>query len=268
MKKTKLLIISCVCVIAITLFNQSIATYSKSNKIDKSIPKSTNTNSSKKPKDLTKAEQLYTEIGLDGQLSFEAFENAIFGLENLNFKNKNIITIIDFSRPSTEKRMFVIDLYNKNILFHTIVSHGRNSGDKYATSFSNRHGSYQSSLGFYTTENTYQGRNGYSLVLNGLEKGINDQAKARAVVVHGADYCSESFIKSTGRLGRSYGCPALPRKLSRPIINTIKNGSMVYIHANNKEYLATSKIIKNHKKTLLAQHSNEVELNDSTTMSY
>ena len=205
--------------------------------------------------DSTEAEKLFHAIGLDGKLNFEAFDLAMLGYENMNmsFKNKDIITVIDFSLPSTDKRMYVIDLKNKKLLYHTIVSHGRNSGQKYATSFSNKHGSFQSSLGFYSTANTYQGGNGYSLVLNGLEKGINDQAKPRAVVIHGADYCSESVIKSTGRLGRSYGCPALPRHLNRSIINTIKDGSMLFIYAKNEQYLANSKALKT-SPTMLAQH--------------
>lgn len=197
--------------------------------------------------------KLYQEIDLDGKLKFEAFEMAMNGYNNMSFKNKDIISVIDFSLPSTEKRMVVIDLRNKKVLFHTIVSHGRNSGEKYATSFSNKHGSYQSSLGFYRTVNTYQGGNGYSLVLDGLEKGINDQAKPRAVVVHGADYCSQSVINTTGRLGRSYGCPALPRHLAKPIINTIKDGTMLFIYANNKTYLAQSKVFKKMPTTLIAQ---------------
>jgi len=201
----------------------------------------------------SKAEQLYEELNIAHILKYEAFELAMQGFEKLDFKNKNIISIIDFTLPSTEKRLYVIDLAQKKLLYHSIVSHGRNSGEKYAVNFSNKHGSFQSSLGFYTTEGTYIGGNGYSLVLNGLEKGINDQAKARAVVIHGADYCSEQIIKSTGRLGRSYGCPALPRELTRPIINTIKDGSMLFIYADNPHYLAKSSII-NKERTLLAEN--------------
>lgn len=202
----------------------------------------------------SKSQQLYHTLNLSGTLDFEIFEAALAGYMNLkhNLKNKNIISIIDFTRPSTKKRMYVIDLANEKLLYHTIVSHGKNSGDLYANKFSNRNGSHQSSLGFYITENTYQGRNGYSLVLNGLEKGINDQAKPRAVVIHGADYCSDSFIKRTGRLGRSYGCPALPQELNGPIVNTIKNGSMLFIYGNDDKYLATSKYINNSNKTILA----------------
>ncbi|PRD57409.1 hypothetical protein C5749_03015 [Sphingobacterium gobiense] len=199
-------------------------------------------------------------MNLGSVLKYEAFEQAMQGYQTLRPKYDHILTVIDFTLPSTEKRMVVLDMKNEEILYHTIVSHGRNSGDKYARSFSNRHGSYQSSLGFYQTENTYQGGNGYSLVLNGLEKGINDQAKARAVVIHGADYCSESFIKSTGRLGRSYGCPALPRHVTKPIINTIKNGTLLYIYADNPEYMASTKIVRDmDNRGLLAQHDMGVD---------
>lgn len=254
MKKTKLfVIITTTCVGLVTLFSQTAATYLKPLKTD-SIP-SNHTAIESESKDVkSETELLYDEIGLEGKLKFEAFDKAMIGYENLTFNNKDIITVIDFTLPSTEKRMFVIDMKNKKVLFNTIVSHGRNSGEKYAKAFSNRHGSYQSSLGFYTTENTYQGGNGYSLVLNGLEKGINDQAKARAVVIHGADYCSQSVINATGRLGRSYGCPALPRELNKPIINTIKNGTMVFIYAEDPSYMASSKILKKSHTTLLAQH--------------
>lgn len=256
MKKINLFILITTCVGLVTLISQTAATYLTPPKND-SIPRNQLAveNSSKDFKSATAL--LYDEIGLEGKLKFEAFDKAMIGYENLNFKNKDIITVIDFTLPSTEKRMFVIDMKNKKVLFHTIVSHGRNSGEKYATAFSNRHGSYQSSLGFYTTENTYQGGNGYSLVLNGLEKGINDQAKARAVVIHGADYCSQAVIRATGRLGRSYGCPALPRELNKPIINTIKNGSMVFIYAEDPSYMASSQILKKSHSTLLAQHNTE-----------
>lgn len=202
--------------------------------------------------------QLYEDIHLEGILKYEVFEIAMKGFNKLDFQNKNIISIIDFSLPSTAKRMYVLDLANKKLLYHTIVSHGRNTGENYAVNFSNRHGSLQSSLGFFKTENTYMGGNGYSLVINGLEKGINDQAKARAVVIHGADYCSEKVIKSTGRLGRSYGCPALPRELNRPIVNTIKGGTMLYIYANNEQYFAQSKIVV-HERGLLAHHNDQTE---------
>lgn len=216
---------------------------------------------------LSKNQQLYQALELSNVLDFEIFETALNGYNNLkhNLKNRDIISIIDFTLPSTEKRMYVIDLINKKLLFHTIVSHGKNSGDLYANKFSNINGSHQSSLGFYITENTYQGSNGYSLILNGLEKGINDKAKSRAVVIHGADYCSDSFIKKTGRLGRSYGCPALPKELNGPIVNTIKNGSMLFIYANDNSYLASSKFVNNQSKTILAS-AEDLENHSQNTM--
>ena len=265
MKKTKLLLMLMTLVGSITIISQTAATYYQ-NPLTDSINSPIPLVKSDLKETKSAAELLYDEIGLHGKLNFDAFDQAMIGYENLAFKNKDIITVIDFTLPSTEKRMYVIDLKNKKLLYHTIVSHGRNSGEKYATSFSNRHGSYQSSLGFYSTANTYYGGNGYSLVLDGLEKGINDQAKARAVVIHGADYCSQSVINSTGRLGRSYGCPALPREVTKPIINTIKNGSMVYIYADNQNYMNASRVMKSAKTTLLAQHINDDA--DSTVRTY
>ena len=158
--------------------------------------------------------------------------------------DKDILTVIDFTKPSTEKRLFVIDLKLKKILFISYVAHGRNSGEKYATSFSNREGSFKSSLGFYKTENTYYGKNGYSLVLDGLERGINDKAKERAIVMHGAAYADPSTIRSCGRLGRSLGCPALPLAVSKKIIDTIKGGTLLYIHGDDKTYASLSTFIK------------------------
>ena len=201
-------------------------------------------------------QQLYDSLNLQSILNYEAFEQAIVGYAAIPATNKDLLTIIDFTLPSTEKRMYVLDMKHKKLLFHTIVSHGRNSGGNYATEFSNINGSLQSSLGFYLTDATYQGRNGYSLRLAGQEPGINDQAMARAIVIHGADYCSEQVIQAAGRLGRSYGCPALPRALNKPIIDTIKDGSLLFIYADNEDYLANSAVLKDHTalpKLLLAQ---------------
>ena len=145
---------------------------------------------------------LYHEIALAGTIDYAVFERAIAGYNRMGGHDKDILTVIDFTKPSTEKRLFVIDLKLKKILFISYVAHGRNSGEKYATSFSNREGSFKSSLGFYKTENTYYGKNGYSLVLDGLERGINDKAKERAIVMHGAAYADPSTIRSCGRLGR------------------------------------------------------------------
>ncbi len=188
-------------------------------------------------------EIIYEQMKLEGIIDFNAFESAYLGYKKLNNNKNNLLTIIDFNLPSTEKRMYVLDLSKKEVLYVTHVAHGRNSGGNIATSFSNKNGSYQSSLGFYRTAETYNGGNGYSLRLDGLEKGINDLARPRAVVIHGADYCNEDFIKSTGRLGRSYGCPALPQELNKPIINTIKDGSLIFIYADKPDYYASTKVL-------------------------
>ena len=188
-------------------------------------------------------ELFYEQMSLEGLIDIKAFEFAYLGYKKLNNNKNNLLTIIDFNLPSTEKRMYVLDLSKKEVLYVTHVAHGRNSGGNYATSFSNKSGSYQSSLGFYRTAETYNGGNGYSLRLDGLEEGINDLARPRAVVIHGADYCNENFIKSTGRLGRSFGCPALPQELNKPIINTIKDGSLIFIYADMPEYHAMTKVL-------------------------
>ena len=192
---------------------------------------------------LSNCELLYEQMNLNGLVHFDAFKAAYTGYKKLNKYNNSLLTVIDFNLPSSEKRMYVLDMVKKKVLFVSYVSHGRNSGENYATSFSNRNGSHQSSLGFYRTAGTYQGGNGYSLLLDGLEKGINDQARPRAIVIHGADYCSEEVIRSSGRLGRSFGCPALPLELTKPIINTIKGGSLLFIYADQPDYLAMSEVL-------------------------
>lgn len=186
------------------------------------------------------SETLYREMNLQGIIDYPAFKRAITGYNRVGGSEKGILTVIDFTKPSTDKRLYVIDLQAKKILFVSHVAHGRNSGENYARAFSNREGSYMSSLGFYRTEGTYQGKNGYSLVLEGLEKGINDKAKERAIVVHGAPYADPSVIRSSGRLGRSLGCPALPPDVSKQIIDTIKEGTLLYIHGNDESYASTS----------------------------
>ena len=186
---------------------------------------------------------LYMEMNLQQVINYTAFEQAVLGYNRIDAKNKNILTLIDFSKPSTEERLYVLDMKRKKLLCSSLVSHGKNSGENYATSFSNEVGSYKSSLGFYVTENTYQGRNGYSLVLDGLERGINDKAKVRSIVMHGASYSNSSVIASSGRLGRSLGCPAVPQAVCREIINVIKGGSILFIFANDKNYAKRSSFL-------------------------
>jgi hypothetical protein len=164
---------------------------------------------------------------------FESFAAAFAGYQSLQEKGlvkKQILTLIDFGLSSNTKRLWVIDLANHAILFHTLVAHGKNTGEEYATQFSNKNDSFQSSLGFYSTGEIYHGKHGLSLKLDGLEKGINCNARARAIVIHGADYVSEKFIKENKRLGRSLGCPALPKEINLPLINAIKDQSILFIY--------------------------------------
>lgn len=191
-----------------------------------------------------KVAELYRSMQLEGVVNWKAFRQAVTGYEKIEGRKRDILTLIDFSKPSTEERLYVFDMKKHRLLFSSVVSHGKNSGNNYATSFSNEYGSYKSSLGFYLTESTYQGKNGYSLILNGLERGINDRARERAIVVHGAAYADPSVVARGGRLGRSFGCPALPPKLSRPIIDAIKGGSVMYIYADVSDYLAHSTILE------------------------
>jgi hypothetical protein len=187
---------------------------------------------------------LYQECGLETILSFDIFRFAMTGMEKINeLQNKKIITIIDFSKLSTQERFFVIDLENKLILYKSLVAHGKNSGENIAESFSNDSKSLKSCLGFFLTAETYTGKHGYSLKLDGLEPGINDNARQRAIVIHGADYVSASFAQQHGRLGRSWGCPALPTDRSKEIIDKISQGSCLFIYGNDPKYLKNSKIL-------------------------
>jgi hypothetical protein len=177
--------------------------------------------------------------------NYEALNYALEGWEKLGKDlKKPLLTVIDFTLPSTEKRLWVIDVEKREILLNSVVAHGRNTGELMATNFSNTPESFQSSLGFYKTAETYQGKHGYSLRLDGLEKGFNDQARARAIVIHGADYAREEFAKTTGRLGRSLGCPALPPELSAKVIDLIKDGSLLFIYGNDSKYLSQSTLVQ------------------------
>lgn len=180
-----------------------------------------------------KKNDIYISLKGDNLPSKESFDDALIGYESYKQKNiikKNIITIIDFTLSSNEKRLWVIDLDSNQVVFNTLVSHGRNTGDEYAKNFSNTNESYKSSLGFFATGEIYNGKHGVSLKLDGLEIGKNDNARKRAVVIHGADYVSEKFIKQHKRLGRSLGCPALPTELSSNIIKYIKDKSCLFIY--------------------------------------
>ncbi|HWS59775.1 MAG TPA: murein L,D-transpeptidase catalytic domain family protein [Flavobacterium sp.] len=165
--------------------------------------------------------------------NLESFKEALKGYYTLKEKGliqKDILTLVDFSLSSNVKRLWVIDLDTNTILYNSLVAHGRNTGEEFANSFSNANSSYKSSLGFYLTGEVYNGKHGMSLKLDGLEKGINDNARQRGVVMHSANYVSNYFIKCNKRLGRSQGCPAIPEELLNGIVNTIKNKSCFFIY--------------------------------------
>ncbi|WP_166920468.1 murein L,D-transpeptidase catalytic domain family protein [Flavobacterium poyangense] len=174
------------------------------------------------------------------------FTEALKGFYLLKEKGivqKDILTLIDFSLSSNVKRLWVIDMSTNTILFQSLVAHGRNTGEEFASVFSNSNSSFKSSLGFYATGEIYQGKHGASLRLDGLEKGVNDNARERGVVVHGANYVSESFIRNNKRLGRSQGCPALPVELNYEIIQTIKDKSCLYIYHPSRGFSMEEKLI-------------------------
>jgi hypothetical protein len=180
-------------------------------------------------------------------LTKAAFDYAYKGYSYLQKKGMlaraSVLTICDFSQSSRRKRLFVIDVNLQKVLINTYVAHGRKSGSEYARSFSNNPDSHMSSLGFYKTETTYYGGHGLSLKIEGLESGFNDKAEARNIVVHGSDYVSGSFIKNNPFNGRSFGCPAVPSNQINNVINTIKNGSCLFIYHPTRNYLTHSKIL-------------------------
>lgn len=190
-------------------------------------------------------QHIYDVIGLDKfDLSYEVFKYGMTGYYSLRqqgkLSDKELISIIDFTKSSTKKRFYTIDLDKKQVKYYTYVSHGRNTGEDKAKSFSNTVHSNQSSLGFYITGETYVGSKGYSLKLDGIEKGYNDRLRERAVVIHPAEYVSEYYIKKYGRLGRSWGCPALPPAIAKEVIETIKDHTAIFAYYNDNEYLKTS----------------------------
>jgi len=187
---------------------------------------------------------IYTDCELKDKLDFDVFKSAMDGYNSIEAPNKNLLSIIDYSKPSTEKRLFIIDVENRMLLYNTLVAHGKRSGYVNATKFSNKYGSHKSSLGFFRTGNSYYGKRGYSLQLEGLEKGINDNAKSRGIVIHGANYVSERIANGNGVIGRSWGCPSVSKKLSKEIINLLKGGSLLYIYADDELYKENSVIAK------------------------
>jgi hypothetical protein len=194
------------------------------------------------------AMELYNEMELkDLGLSMKAFEYALKGYRNLVERGKvmknQILSICDFSQSSRRKRFYVIDMAEKKVLINTWVAHGRNSGGEFARSFSNSPESHKSSLGFYVTGNTYYGSHGLALKIEGLEKNINDKADRRNIVIHGSEYVGAGFLARSPINGRSFGCPALPQDETGKIIETIKDGTCLFIYHPTKSYIQKSKVL-------------------------
>lgn len=204
----------------------------------------------KSEKDLVhdEAKSLYDSMKLQRfGLSRKAFEYAWYGYKQLEetgrIYRKSVLSICDFSQSSRRKRLYILDIDDKKVLVNTYVAHGRKSGGEYAKSFSNNPESHKSSLGFYITRNTYYGSHGLALNIQGMEKGINDKADERNIVIHGSEYVGSNFLRWNKFNGRSYGCPAVPAKETQRVINTIKGGSCLFIYHPSKNYLEKSKIL-------------------------
>jgi len=197
----------------------------------------------------TNSEMIYHDIKVNSEVSvpsLEVFSTAMKGFKNLvDFSKvkKNILSVIDFSLPSTVTRLWVIDLNTKEVLINDHVAHGRNSGDNVAIKFSNVPNSKTSSMGFYITAEKYIGKHGLSLRLDGMDKGYNDNARKRAIVMHGADYVSTDFIERYGRLGRSLGCPAVSMHIHEDLINTIHGGSVLFIYSEDYNFMKKSPVL-------------------------
>jgi hypothetical protein len=182
-----------------------------------------------------------------GRLSHDLFEMALgaagCAVRAGDVSSASTLTVIDYSRPSTEKRLWVFDLRSRALLYEELVAHGQGSGDNKATQFSNDPETHRSSLGLFKVDEPYLGKNGYSLRLDGLETGFNDRARERAIVIHGAAYVSEAVARKQGRLGRSWGCPALDAAVAREIIDRIKGTGLMFAYYPDREWLAQSRYL-------------------------
>ena len=212
------------------------------------LPKDENPNSFTSVSPSKRVEVLYNSLNANNFSlpSLKSFSIGFEGFELLKEQGKvknNFLTIIDYTLSSKTNRLWVVDMNENKIIFNTLVAHGKNSGEDYATHFSNTIDSNKSSLGFFATGETYIGQHGLSLKLDGLENGFNSNARQRAIVMHGADYVSKNFINQENRLGRSQGCPALPVGLSKKIIEIIKNKSCLFIYSASSDYEKKSKLI-------------------------
>lgn len=183
------------------------------------------------------------EYGLERDVFFAAYKGYQYLDSKGQIRRKNILTICDYSQSSNNKRLYVIDLHNSRLLFNTFVSHGKNSGNEFATSFSNYNNSNKSSLGFLVTGDTYNGKAGFCMRFNGMEAGINDRVKSRGIVLHGSHFVNENILSARGTIGRSYGCPAVPYGMHFKIIDVIKGGSCFFINSPDAWYAHNSTIL-------------------------
>ena len=192
-----------------------------------------------------RADEWGSSIGtMDRDVFARALTAASAAIARGHVADPKTLTIIDFSRPSSEKRLWVVDLSSRELLFEEFVAHGRGSGESRSTRFSNVPESNQSSLGLYRTAETYIGKHGYSLRLDGLEPGVNDNARERAIVIHGADYVNAGLVTTQGRIGRSLGCPALRPEVTRKLIDTVKDGSLVFAYYPEQQWLESSDYLR------------------------
>lgn len=192
---------------------------------------------------------------------YEVFKKALTGFFSLKAENRiknNLLTIIDFSLSSNVERLWVVDMMTMKVVHNSLVAHGRNSGNEFAKTFSNRVSSNQSSLGFFLTDGIYIGKHGKSLYLDGVEPDVNDKARVRTVVMHGADYVSKDFIKNYGRLGRSFGCPSIPMEGHEKIVTLLSGRSCIYIHYPDEQYLNSSKLFA-HEKAVVGLYAFLIE---------
>lgn len=210
---------------------------------------------------------MYDQMGLAAAgLDYNTFKLAVSGYYNINDEKpfapgRTRLAICDFRQPSTKKRLYIVDLATKQMTFNTYVAHGKNSGLIYAQYFSNSMESLQSSLGFYKTEEVYYGSNGYSLRMEGLDAGFNNRAKERGIVLHGAPYVGESYIKQSGKAGRSWGCPAVPLELSHDIIDYMRWGNCLFIYSDDTNYLNSSRYINMQKAATAYAKANDLSAN-------
>jgi hypothetical protein len=187
---------------------------------------------------------ILTDLGsVDGKVFDLALGAASCAVRAGAVGDPSTLTVIDYSKPSTARRLWVFDLRARKLLWEELVAHGQGTGDNLARRFSNADGTHQTSLGLFVTGETYVGSNGYSLRLDGLDHGVNDRARARAIVMHGAPYVSEAFIQANGRLGRSWGCPALRADIARQVIDRVKGGSLVFSYYPDQDWLGTSEYL-------------------------